>query len=419
MDPIIATYHLTKQYHKTKPSLSLRESLARGFRSRTDETFLALDDLSFEVAAGTVTGIIGKNGSGKSTLLRLLSGITKPTAGRIELFGAVTSVLDIGTGFHPDLSGRENIFLRGQLFGLSAREIRARFDEMVAFSGIESFIDTPVKYYSDGMFLRLAFSLMVHLSADIILLDEVLGVGDFAFQQQCYAKIQEIARSGATVVCVSHNPGELLEICTTYLHLEQGRLVEYGPKPEILMQYLQENTLDTTALSGEEAALAKTWPNEDAAPGNESFRFKSLSLQPKGTQDAEMLFTDQDLVLEFSFYKNTAAEHLDIAFTVSDIFRHEIMACSSHRVHQYFETTAMGIYHAQCVIPGNWLNQGHFHINLFALRNREEVVFTWRQALAFTLAFREDFSHTASGLVQAPTPLAPALDWKLHFEPAT
>lgn len=419
MNPIIATYHLTKRYQKTKPSLSLRESLVRGFRPGADETFAALEDLSFEVAAGAVAGIIGKNGSGKSTLLRLLSGITKPTAGRIELFGTVTSVLDIGTGFHPDLSGRENIFLRGQLFGLPARDIRARFDEMVAFSGIEAFIDTPVKYYSDGMFLRLAFSLMAHLRADIILLDEVLGVGDFAFQQKCYAKIQEIARSGATVVCVSHNPGELLEICTTYLHLEQGRMVEYGPKPEILMQYLQENTLEATALSGEEAMLEKNWPDAETAPGGESFRFKSLSLHPKGSQGAETLFTDQDLVLEFSFYKKTDKDHLDIAFTVSDIFRHEIMACSSHRVHQYFETTRIGVYSVQCVIPGNWLNQGHFHINLFALRNREEVVFTWRQALAFSLAFREDFSHTASGLVQAPTPLAPALDWKLHFEPAT
>jgi len=210
-----------------------------------DASFLALDDINLDIRRGEVLGIIGKNGSGKSTLLRLLSGIAKPTEGRIEIYGSVASILDIGAGFHPDLSGRENIFLRGQLVGISKKEIQERFEEIVDFSGIGDFIDTPVKYYSDGMFLRLAFSLMIHLKADIILLDEVLGVGDFAFQQKCFAKIQEIAKSGATVVCVSHNPMELLEICTFYMHLENGKVKEYAAQPAILLDYLQQSLHDS------------------------------------------------------------------------------------------------------------------------------------------------------------------------------
>ncbi len=408
--------HLSKTFHKTRPSLSFRESVARGFRSVPAASFQALDDINLDIRRGEVLGIIGKNGSGKSTLLRLLSGIAKPTEGRIEIYGSVASILDIGAGFHPDLSGRENIFLRGQLVGISKKEIQERFEEIIDFSGIGDFIDTPVKYYSDGMFLRLAFSLMIHLKADIILLDEVLGVGDFAFQQKCFAKIQEIARSGATVICVSHNPMELLEICTFYMHLENGKVKEYAAQPAILLDYLQQSQQDsdTTEKTGQEEKMEKKWPDKSTAPGNELFCFQSLHLFAEETTSDNIFFADQDIVLEIVFEKLTDEDHLDIAFTISDIFRHEIMACSSHRVHQFFQTTHRGLYRARCILPANWLNQGNFHINLYTLRNRKEVVYSWREALHFSMQFRTGFDHTSADLVNAPAPLAPALHWELE-----
>ncbi len=406
---------LSKAFYKTRPSLSFRESLMRGFRQPPSEQFQALEDIHLDIRRGEVLGIIGKNGSGKSTLLRLLSGIAKPSAGRIELFGSVAAILDIGAGFHPDLSGRENVFLRGRLVGLSNKVISERFDEIVDFSGIGDFIDTPVKYYSDGMFLRLAFSLMIHMKADIILLDEVLGVGDFSFQQKCYAKIQEIARSGATVVCVSHNPMELLEICTFYLHLENGKVKEYAAKPSILLDYLQQSQQQEPANeAAKDESLDKQWPDPATAPGNELFRFRSLRLYSITPSQGNTFLAEQDLTLEIAFEKMMPDDHLDIAFTISDIFRHEIMACSSHRVHQFFESTQPGMYTARCIIPANWLNQGHFYINLFTLRNRETVVFSWREALHFGIQLGTEFDHTSSELVNAPAPLAPALYWELE-----
>lgn len=414
-DIAIRIDHLSKAFHKSRPLLSFRESLMAGFRQTQGELFQALDDIHLDIRQGEVLGIIGKNGSGKSTLLRLLSGIAKPTAGRIEIFGSVAAILDIGAGFHPDLSGRENIFLRGGLVGLSKKDINDRFDEIVDFSGIGDFIDTPVKYYSDGMFLRLAFSLMIHLKADIILLDEVLGVGDFAFQQKCYAKIQEIANSGATVVCVSHNPMELLEICTYYLHLENGRVKEYAAKPSILLDYLQQSRQEEPTEKTEQDNLTeKQWPDPATAPGNELFRYRSLRLFSQKPAQNNVFLAEHDLTLEIAFEKLTDTDYIDIAFTVSDVFRHEIMACSSHRIHRFFETTQRGIYRASCVIPANWLNQGHFHINLFTLRNREEVVFSWREALHFGIQLSTDFDHTSAELVNAPAPLAPALYWELE-----
>jgi lipopolysaccharide transport system ATP-binding protein len=228
---------------------TLRESLVRAAQSiprrlfgrdtangRCEE-FWALKDISFDVAQGDVVGVIGRNGAGKSTLLKVLSRITAPSTGRVVLDGRVASLLEVGTGFHPELTGRENVFLNGAILGMSRAEIRHKFDEIVAFAGIERFLDTPVKRYSSGMYVRLAFAVAAHLEPEILLVDEVLAVGDAAFQKKCLAKVRSVSRSGRTIFFVSHNIGSVLEICTSGLLLEEGRLAAMGPVRDVVARY--------------------------------------------------------------------------------------------------------------------------------------------------------------------------------------
>lgn len=207
--------------------------------------FWALKDISFDIKQGEVTGIIGRNGAGKSTLLKILSRITDPTEGKVELFGRVGSLLEVGTGFHPELSGRENIFLNGTILGMKRSEIAAKFDEIVAFSEVEKFLDTPVKRYSSGMYVRLAFAVAAHLEPEILVVDEVLAVGDAAFQKKCMGKMQDVARTGRTVLFVSHNMAAVRSLCTTGILLRGGRMVLSGTADECVDAYMDEHFSDT------------------------------------------------------------------------------------------------------------------------------------------------------------------------------
>ena len=236
--PAIRASHLGKQYQLGARARyrTLREtlvdgvrgaalSLRRGVQRRAVERFWALDDVSFDVAHGDVVGIIGRNGSGKSTLLKILSRIVEPTTGRVDLEGRVGSLLEVGTGFHPDLTGRENVFLSGAILGMRRAEIAANFDEIVEFAEVDRFIDTQVKHYSSGMYLRLAFSVAAHLEPDILVVDEVLAVGDAAFQKKCLGKMGTVARHGRTVLFVSHNMGAVVSLCSRAILLDSGRLI--------------------------------------------------------------------------------------------------------------------------------------------------------------------------------------------------
>jgi lipopolysaccharide transport system ATP-binding protein len=253
--PIISVEGVSKRYvlgHQ-RVDTTLRDRLARGFRtaagrltrsddapSRTSEEFWALRDVSFEVQRGQVTGIVGRNGAGKSTLLKILSRITDPTSGRIWMGGRVASLLEVGTGFHPELTGRENVFLNGAILGMSRAEIIRKFDEIVAFSEVERFLDTPVKHYSSGMYVRLAFAIAAHLEPDILIVDEVLAVGDAQFQKKCLNKVSEVTKSGdRTVLFVSHNSAALQSICSTGIWLSQGQITFQGPINDCLAAYLR------------------------------------------------------------------------------------------------------------------------------------------------------------------------------------
>jgi lipopolysaccharide transport system ATP-binding protein len=248
--PVISVSGLGKRYllsHQRR-SDTLRDSLAQSFRglfgggkAANAEEFWALRDVSFEVRAGDVVGIIGRNGAGKSTLLKVLSRITEPTTGRATIRGRIASLLEVGTGFHPELSGRENIFLNGAILGMTRAEIARKFDEIVAFAEVERFLDTQVKHYSSGMYVRLAFAVAAHLEPEILIVDEVLAVGDAQFQKKCLGKMQDVARnSGRTVLFVSHNTDAIMQLCSSVIFLRKGQIAGLGPTEEILGQYLAQ-----------------------------------------------------------------------------------------------------------------------------------------------------------------------------------
>ncbi len=215
-----------------------RSIFSRRGKQSAQNTIWALRDVSFDVFPGEVVGIIGRNGAGKSTLLKLLSRVVRPTAGRAELYGRFGSLLEVGTGFHPELTGRENIFLNGSILGMRRSEIRKRFDEIVAFAEVERFLDTPVKRYSSGMYVRLAFAVAAHLQTEILIIDEVLAVGDHAFQQKCLSKMQDVSTDGRTILFVSHNIGAVSRLCERCLLLDGGQIREAGPTAAIVQAYL-------------------------------------------------------------------------------------------------------------------------------------------------------------------------------------
>ena len=256
--PIISAENIGKRYrlqHQAKqPYSTLRDTLTAqakrlfGGSSAADDShadshdeFWALKEVNFEIQRGDVVGIIGRNGAGKSTLLKVLSRIIEPTTGRITLRGRVASLLEVGTGFHPELTGRENIFLNGAILGMSKWEIRSKFDEIVAFAEIEKFLDTPVKRYSSGMYVRLAFAVAAHLEPEILIVDEVLAVGDAEFQKKCLGKMRDVSGRGRTVLFVSHNIGAVSALCSTAFLLRGGRIVESGPVSGVIAAYAAQS----------------------------------------------------------------------------------------------------------------------------------------------------------------------------------
>jgi lipopolysaccharide transport system ATP-binding protein len=246
MKPILEIQHITKQFKigiKQESYLSLRDTISQAFKKKSGEgkDFLALNDVSFDVYPGQSVGIIGKNGAGKSTLLKILSRITPPTKGKIICRGRIASLLEVGTGFHPELSGRENIYMNGSILGMRKAEIDKHFDEIINFSGVEKFIDTPLKRYSSGMQLRLAFSVAAHLEPEIMVIDEVLAVGDAEFQKKCLGKMDEVSKSGRTVIFVSHDMNAIEHLCTKVVILQKGNLVKYGDTHQLIAEYLNEN----------------------------------------------------------------------------------------------------------------------------------------------------------------------------------
>ena len=339
----------------------------------------ALDDVSFDVERGQVLGIIGRNGAGKSTLLKVLSRVTEPTKGELELKGRVGSLLEVGTGFHPELTGRENIFLNGAILGMKRVEIERKFDEIVDFSGVEQFIDTPVKRYSSGMYLRLAFAVAAHLEPEILVVDEVLAVGDAEFQRKCLGKMDDVAHEGRTVLFVSHNMSAILQLTQESILLEKGKMSMRGPSSEVVDHYLSAGF----SQSGE-----RVW-DEDEVPADAA-PFSPLALRvcnPAGTivdtvRSTEPVTIELEYRLEEPITGLRAGLYLmsmrgELIFTTFD-------TDSPALFEQYGERPA-GRYISRCTIPPDTLNEGRYAVGVNASSFRVKRYFHDERALAFTV----------------------------------
>jgi lipopolysaccharide transport system ATP-binding protein len=381
MKPIIQVRGLSKRYRIGAQRArygSLRESLTswarRPFKAlkekgvRQHPTIWALKDVTFDVMPGEVLGVIGRNGAGKSTLLKVLSRITEPTEGEVGLFGRVGSLLEVGTGFHPELTGRENIFLNGAVLGMTRAEIDRRFDEIVAFAEIEKFIDTPVKHYSSGMYVRLAFAIAAHLEPEILLVDEVLAVGDYEFQQKCLGRMQEVTRSDRTVIFVSHNLGSISNLCSRVLWLEEGRLAAQGAADEVISSYVR---------SRREASGALLWPDPCSAPGNENVRIRSVTVRSDGIVTTQVPI-DRPIMIEMEYWNLKAGNVLVSGFEIRDKANNYVLA--SHDRHSANATPdgwfgrprPRGLYRTRCVIPANLLNNLHYTVDIGVANNRDQ-----------------------------------------------
>lgn len=349
--------------------------------SSEDEHLWAVRNLSFSLDQGDVLGIIGKNGAGKSTLLKMLAEVTAPSEGVIEYSGTLTSILEVGTGFHPDLTGRQNVFLSASLVGLDPKQVLDRFDEIVEFSGIAPFIDVPVKQYSSGMYLRLAFSLAFHTDMDILVLDEVLSVGDVDFRQKSAKRIKEIAGSGTTVILVSHELASIRSLCTKCMLLEKGVMVAFGPTREIVDGYL-DDFYDSLSGSGE----GLTNYLSEIVLDHPLIRFIAASVFAKGKTPSDPILVQDELVIQFQFEKKTDDEGIVNILEIVN-YDHIILSDSPAFREEYRGTTSQpGIYTAEVSFPASMFNEGSFMVNLiFCFTQTGKVIMELPRRCKFTV----------------------------------
>lgn len=347
---------------------TLTETLAGmfGFKNNAKEEFWALQDINFEVKKGEVIGIIGKNGAGKSTLLKILSRITQPTSGKIEINGRVASLLEVGTGFHPELTGRENIYLNGTILGMSREEVKFKFAEIVEFSGIRKFIDTPVKRYSSGMYVRLAFAVAAHLDPEILIIDEVLAVGDADFQRKCLGKMKEVAGQGRTVLFVSHNLTAVKSLCEKSILLEKGKLVLYEETDKVISRYMMngENISNSSIYLVEKIVLDKIQISNVHSDKNE------ISLEDHFMIDIHCSITDE-LTENYSFTIRLKDNTGNYLFASGSNFLNRDIARNKQK--------------HTCEIPGNLLNSGKYSIDLLLIKEGKILKKTIVDASSFVI----------------------------------
>jgi lipopolysaccharide transport system ATP-binding protein len=369
------------------------------FRHSPETEFWALQDVSFEVKQGDRIGIIGHNGAGKSTLLKILSRITEPTTGCIRIQGRVASLLEVGTGFHPELTGRENIYLNGAILGMSKREIRHKFDEIVAFAEVEKFLDTPVKRYSSGMYVRLAFAVAAHLEPEILIVDEVLAVGDAAFQRKCLGKMEDVAEQGRTVLFVSHNLGMLRSLCSQCLLLEKGRLIACGETHDILNQYLANQ------IHSQQGEVV--WDSENAPGDRHSIWLQRLALTNEtGTiQDTFDAGQPIQIVMEYGVAQMLRGMRLVLQFVTSEGI--VAFASTDHALRE--TSTQPGVYRTICTIPGKLLNRNHYTVRVSAGIPGVRVLIPGQEIMSFSVV---GSGHHGSYFPEVwPGVVAPQLDW--------
>jgi lipopolysaccharide transport system ATP-binding protein len=396
-------FFTTKILGKQDPFLKIGETNDRSIKGQSDIVW-SLKDINFEINQGDAVGIIGKNGAGKSTLLKLLSRVTSPTTGQIKVKGRIASLLEVGTGFHPELSGRENIYLNGAILGMRKKEITRKLDEIVDFSGVERYIDTPVKRYSSGMYVRLAFAVAAHLESEILIVDEVLAVGDAEFQKKCLGKMNTISKGeGRTVLFVSHNMGAVQNLCNKGILLENGRTIFNGCAEEVIDQYLKKgNNL-----------ASKKWDSL-IAPQSNYFRLLEANVFNIKNEIALNHLITNEIIIEFNY------EVLDD----NQIFTHGFNLFNNHNIHilsshdknseSLLIPVKKGIYSKKVIIPGNFLSEGGYNCSFAIMRyNPFHVEFHEMEVVGFNI-IDEIGETTVRGSYTGKFPgvVRPLLNWE-------
>jgi len=419
----IRVENLSKKYEITVGKYrhdTLRDQISDGisslFRSNgrphtERETFWALKDVSFEVKPGEVLGIIGQNGAGKSTLLKILSRITEPTAGLADIYGRVRSLLEVGTGFHSELTGRENIYLNGAILGMKKAEIDRKFDEIVDFSGVEKFIDTPVKRYSSGMYVRLAFAVAAHLEPEILIVDEVLAVGDASFHAKCLNRMQDVGKEGRAVLFVSHNMSAVLRLCPEAILLKAGKVVLRAPSSTVIGQYLN---------SGTESQAERVWREEELPGTCGPFRPIGIRVCSSGGAVTDVVRSSQAFSIEIEYQVREPVPDLRVGiYLYSSLGELLFMSFDRDDVahHKRYAIRTPGYYVSRCHVPANLLNRGIFVVGISASVSKVCRYFWDQYCVNFTVdetgGVATQWTEDRGGFFR------PAFDWDIEPLPPT
>lgn len=341
--------------------------------SGKNRSFMALNNVSFDIKEGTVFGIIGRNGAGKSTLLKVLSRITAPSSGTVKIKGRVASLLEVGTGFHPELTGRENVYLNGAILGMTRREIDKKFDEIVDFAEIERFIDTPVKRYSSGMYVRLAFAVAAYLDPEILIVDEVLAVGDAQFQKKCLGKMEKVGQEGRTVLFVSHNMGAINRLCSRSILLDKGQLALEDTTANVVTQYLSTNTVDIGTY-------------EQGQNKEKDINLRKVILNSESSDESIEFRYDQPIKLRLEYEVNKSVSNCTVWLAIENTDGIMVFTTADYDLNQeMLKERDPGYYQADICIPARWLNTGQYIVVAGIVRNHPLTVYDRVEALRFSV----------------------------------
>lgn len=418
-DPAIKVKNIAKKYSIAKGREyhdTLRDQIMYSMKSifrwngrskQGENTFWALKDISFEIGRGEIVGIVGHNGAGKSTLLKILSRITEPTQGVAEIFGRVGSLLEVGTGFHSELTGRENIYLSGAIIGMKKREIRRHFDAIVDFSEVERFLDIPVKRYSSGMYVRLAFAVAAHLEPEILLVDEVLSVGDASFQKKCIGRMGKAAQTGRTVIFISHNMTAINSLCDRVIWLKNGKIVEDGPSTQVVKNYLMES-VENNSLSEE------VWNDISKAPGNDMVRLHRLRIRRQDKHPSDPLTMQTPFIVEVEYWNLAHDAHLHVTlhlYTAEGL----IAFTTGSLLDPVWRNRPMptGLFKSVCYFPGDLLNSGQHRFIVLFVRNMNSVIYKHESRVTCDILDLQEREFSYFG--REPGIVQPILKWSTEY----